>query len=400
MQESHIRSYFQEPRISEAFEYTQTGMAIIDLKGAFQVTNPAFRRILDRSSDALARESIFSIAHPDDLESYRLEIDRLISGLSLSFVSEKRYVRPDGSAIWARTSFSLLKAFNAHSSSIILICDDLTEKKQAEQILLESEKLAIVGRLASSIAHEINNPLEAVINLLYLTRQAQTLEEAHRFAPEAEIEISRVAQITTHTLRFHREQKKPVPTNVVELLESVLVLFRGKTLQSQVRVHFEKDDCPQLICFPGEIRQVAANLIRNAIEAMPNGGDLQVRVRPATDWRSGEEGVRVTIADNGVGMSVETRRRIYEPFYTTKEIGKGSGLGLAQVHGFATQSHGVVRIDSAVGRGTTVNLYLPRSDKAPLNPVTYSVALAKLLASSVVHGIGDLLCAASKTYPR
>jgi PAS domain S-box-containing protein len=168
MRESHISSSFPESRISEAFEYTQTGMAIIDLKGAFQVTNPSFRRILDRSSDALARESIFSIAHPDDLGSYRIEIDRLISRLSLSFVSENRYLRPDGSAIWVRTSFSLLKASNAHSSSIILICDDLTEKKQAEQILLESEKLAIVGRLASSIAHEINNPLEAVINLLYL----------------------------------------------------------------------------------------------------------------------------------------------------------------------------------------------------------------------------------------
>jgi PAS domain S-box-containing protein len=363
MRESHISSSFPESRISEAFEYTQTGMAIIDLKGGFQVTNPSFRRILDRSSDALARESIFSIAHPDDLGSYRVEIDRLISRLSLSFVSENRYLRPDGSAIWVRTSFSLLKAFNAHSSSIILICDDLTEKKQAEQVLLESEKLAIVGRLASSIAHEINNPLEAVINLLYLTKQAQTLEEAHRFASEAEMEINRVAQITTHTLRFHREQMRPVPTDVVELLESVLVLFRGKALQSQVRVHFEKDDCPHLICFPGEIRQVAANLIRNAIEAMPNGGDLQLRVRPATDWRSGEEGVRVTIADNGVGMSVETRRRIYEPFFTTKES-LGTGLGLWVTAGILRKHRGAMRLRSSTrlnDSGTAFSLIFPFS---------------------------------------
>jgi PAS domain S-box-containing protein len=363
MRESHLSSYFQEPRISEAFEYAQIGLAIIDLRGVFQVTNPAFRRLLDRPSDALAQESIFSIAHPDDLETYHIGIDRLVSGLSLSFVSEKRYLRSGGSAVWVRTSFSLLKAFNAHSSCIILICDDLTEKIRAEEILLESEKLAVVGRLASSIAHEINNPLEAVINLLYLTRQAQTLEEAQRFVSEAEMEINRVAQITTHTLRFHREQMRPVPTDVIELLESVLVLFRGKAHQSQVRVHFEKHDCPQLICFPGEIRQIAANLIRNAIEAMPNGGNLQLRVRPGTDWRSGEEGVRVTIADNGVGMGIETRRRIYEPFYTTKGS-LGTGLGLWVAAGILRKHRGAMHLRSTTrlnNSGTAFSLIFPCS---------------------------------------
>jgi signal transduction histidine kinase len=221
----------------------------------------------------------------------------------------------------------MLKDEHGHSSHIILICNDITERRRAERMLVEREKLAVVGQLATSIAHEINNPLEAVLNLLYLIRESDSLDRAHVFAAQAEEEIQRATQIASNTLQFHKQQTKPASTNIVRLVESVLVLFKGKLAAAKVAVELEQRGNPELICFAGEIRQVLANLVRNALEAMPAGGRLRVRVRQSTDWRADEPGVRITVADTGFGMSSETRRRIYDPFFTTKGT-EGTGLGL------------------------------------------------------------------------
>ncbi len=344
-QESLSSSPIGENRIREAFAYAASGMAITNLDGRFEETNVAYQRIVGRTQRELADATILSITHEGDRENCRQHLDRLVSGKLASFVLEKRYVRPDGSEVPVRNSFSLLKDERGLPSHIILICNDVSDQRRAERMLLEREKLAAVGQLASSIAHEINNPLEAVLNLLYLIRTAANLEQAREFAAQAEDEIQRAAQIATQTLHFHRQQSKPTTTSLTSLLESVLILFKGKLRLSNIDVLFRKRDTPELICYPGEIRQVLANLIRNAIEAMPRGGTLHIRVRPSTDWRTETPGVRVTIADTGHGMSAVTRRLLYDPFFTTKGS-LGTGLGLWVSAGILAKHRGSMRLRS------------------------------------------------------
>jgi signal transduction histidine kinase len=233
-----------------------------------------------------------------------------------------------------------------------LIGNDITERRRAERLLVEQEKLALVGQLATSIAHEINNPLEAVLNLLCLIRESASLDDVRAFAAQAEEEVQRAAQIASNTLKFHTQQTKPASTNVVQLVESVLVLFKGKLATTKVALEVEPRGKPELICFAGEIRQVLANLIKNALDAMPSGGILRVRVRPSTDWRRGELGVRITVADTGFGMRPETRRQIYDPFFTTKGA-SGIGLGLWVTAGILARHRGSMHLRSKTTPGTS-----------------------------------------------
>ena len=353
-------SHIGEDRLREAFEYAASGMALTDLDGRFRESNPAYRQILGRSEQELESETILSVTHKEDRQHCEDQLNRLISGEISSFVVEKRYVWPSGEPIWVRNSFSLLKGRDGQPGFIILICNDMTERRRAEQLLIESEKLAVVGQLTSSIAHEINNPLESVLNLLYLARQADSLQEAQQFLTEAEEETQRIAKIALDTLRFRREQSKPDRTNLAELVESVLTLFQGKLNQSGIDLQLNRSDS-SLICYPGEIRQILANLIRNAVEAMPNGGHLRIRVRPATDWRNGEAGVRITIADTGCGMDIETCRRIYEPFFTTKG-NAGTGLGLWVTASILAKHRGSMHVRSSETperSGTAFTLIFP-----------------------------------------
>jgi PAS domain S-box-containing protein len=352
-----------EDRIREAFEYAASGMAVAALDGRIMETNSAYRDIVGRTQLELESETILSLTHPEDRENCRQHLDNLISGQLNNFVLEKRYVRSDGTPVWVRNSFSLLKDDHGKALQIILVCNDITERRRAEQLLVESEKLAVVGQLAASIAHEIANPLEGALNLIYLVRTADTLDKVRTYAAQAEEEIQRAANIATHTLQFHKRQTRPLSTNMAKLLDSVLALFKSKLVLARIEAHLEAKGDPELVCYSGEIRQVMANLVRNAIEAMPKGGILRIRVRSATDWRTGELGARITIADTGSGMSLETRRRIYDPFFTTKGT-LGTGLGLWVTAGILAKHQGSMHVRSSVrpgSSGTVFTIIFPRA---------------------------------------
>jgi len=298
--------------------------------------------------------------HPDDLDRY-LEVSTEHFKWRRPFQMEYRLQRNDGVYRWVLDHG--LPRFGPSEEFLGFIgsCTDITEMKLAEAALRESEKLAIVGRLASSIAHEINNPLEAVTNLLYLA--AFTADEETKVNIEAaQQELMRISQITAQTLQFRRQRNTPESVNVVTLLHSVLTLYQGRLIQNGIEVVNEVPDVSPLVCYAGEIRQMLANFIGNALDAMPQGGCLRIRIRPSTDWRDGSEGVRITFADNGQGMSKETRRRVYEPFFTTKET-TGTGLGLWVSAGIAKKHHGSISVrssDKAGESGTIFSVIFPR----------------------------------------
>ena len=274
------------------------------------------------------------------------------------FRAEFRVRWPNGDIHWleARASRLMSKTQEWRGATM-----DITERKRAEQALIQTEKLAIAGRLAASIAHEINNPLEAVINLCYLARATSTSPESSRYIQTAEEELSRVAQITSQTLRFHRQQSAPVNTNLVELTTSVLKLYEARLRERRVTSRLESREVQLLRCYAGEIRQVLANLVGNAIDAMPEGGALRLRVRPGTAWATGAPAIRITVADTGHGMSPATLLRIWEPFYTTKDE-LGTGLGLWVSVTLVEKHHGRIYVrSSALPRkeGTIFSIVLP-----------------------------------------
>ena len=243
---------------------------------------------------------------------------------------------------------------------------ETTERKRAEDTLRKSEKLAAAGRLAASIAHEINNPLESVTNLLYLIRHQPSLEgPAVAYADLAQQEIARVAEMTQQTLRFYRQSTLPGVANIAELLNSALALYSGRVASQQIEVLREEEQDLELFCFSGELRQVFANLIGNAMDAMGQGGRLWLQARRSRSWVDGEAGVRLFVADNGCGMSEATQRRIFEAFFTTKED-TGTGLGLWVSGEIIAKHKATVRVASRAagalnGRpaGTVFMLFFP-----------------------------------------
>jgi two-component system CheB/CheR fusion protein len=242
------------------------------------------------------------------------------------------------------------------------VVTDVTHRKQAEDAMLRAEKLAVAGRLAASVAHEINNPLEAVTNLLYLITMSGTAEEARAHARSALDELLRVSLITQSTLKFHREQGTPKITMLSEVVDGVIGMFRPRLTVSGITVDVLATNEIAIACMPSEAQQIFANLIANSIEAMPQGGKMVIRLRPSRDWREWSvEGIRVTLCDSGVGMDRATMRRIFEPFFTTKAE-TGTGLGMWVVAQLVERHGGNVRVWSRQrygASGTVFSIFLP-----------------------------------------
>lgn len=245
---------------------------------------------------------------------------------------------------------------------IAVFFHDITEQRRADAALMQLEKLAAVGRLAASIAHEINNPLESVTNLLYLARTSTEASEIQDYLNTADRELRRVSAVTNQTLRFHKQSSRPTEVTCEELIHGVLSIYHGRIVNSRVQVQERRRAITPVLCFDGEIRQVLNNLVGNAIDAMhPDGGRLLLRSRETTDWKMGRKGMAITVADTGPGMSVHTRAKASVPFFTTKGIG-GTGLGLWISREIIGRHDGTLSVRSSQRNGhtgTVVTFFLP-----------------------------------------
>lgn len=256
------------------------------------------------------------------------------------------------------------------------IRDQVQQYARAQEALRRSEKLAVTGRLAASIAHEINNPLEAVTNLLFLIRAADNPAQAHTFLAQADQELARVAEITRQTLRFYREPSHPVETDVAAVLRSVLVLYNSRLAAANVEILVEIDaPATTVLASPGELRQVIANIVGNAIDAMRHGGRLRLRV--SGENTSGRPHVRLTIADTGSGIPAALLPSIFEPFVTTKGE-TGTGLGLWVTGEIIRRNGWSIRVRSRCKpgpSGTVFSMTMPlRSAVTELHPEIAAVA--------------------------
>ncbi len=275
--------------------------------------------------------------------------------------------RPSGEVI--TFDFSLAPVRNANGEVVFLVPEgrDITEVKRTEFALLQSEKLAAVGRLASSIAHEINNPLESVTNLIFLARNHAIVPEAKKYLDMADQELRRVAVIANQTLRFHKQASRPRAIHADDLFSTVISIYEGKLKNSNVSIEKRYRAVQPVVCFEGDVRQVLNNLVSNALDAMNTGGRLILRSREATEWSTGRKGLVLTIADNGSGMSPEVASQIFEPFFTTKGIA-GTGLGLWVSKEVVDRHNGTLRLRSSRKEGqsgTVFTLFLPFEFETP-----------------------------------
>ncbi|HSY36647.1 MAG TPA: PAS domain S-box protein [Acidobacteriaceae bacterium] len=305
--------------------------------------------------------------HPDDIEKTGTVWKRCFD-TGEPYVDEFRMRRKDGMYRHFLARAAPIKNQAGVVERWIGSTTDIHDQKLAEAALRKSEKLATAGRLAASIAHEINNPLAGVTNALYLALQDESLgEETRSYLNTAEQELRRVSHMTTQTLQFHKQANLPARVDISEVVGSVLELFRGRLATKNIVVHAECERGAFATCFGDEIRQVVANLVGNAMDAMPEGGRLRVRVRGARGWAKGwVEGVKIAIADTGSGIPAEVVEHIFEPFVTTKQA-TGIGLGLWVSDEIVRKHGGWIRVRSlSEGRvsGTAFAIFIPAEARA------------------------------------
>ncbi len=320
-------------------------------------------------SEMLHFEQIMPYLHEEDRAHVEEDVKPAVEGWG-EYRSEFRVLWPDGSTHWIQAFgtpvFSPDKPGTPDQPDqpvrIVGINMDITERKLAEDALIRNEKLAAVGRLAASIAHEINNPLESVTNLLYLAKGSSDLSQAQEYLSTADAELRRVSAITNQTLRFHKQATRPTEMTCESLMDSVLAIYDSRIPGRRIHVERLRRAQRAVLCFEGEIRQVMTNLVGNAIDAMhPKGGRLLLRSREATDWRTGRKGMVVTVADTGPGMSPHVAARAREAFFTTKGLG-GTGLGLWISQEIVDRHTGrlLLRSSQRAGHtGTVFTLFLP-----------------------------------------
>lgn len=281
---------------------------------------------------------------------------------------ETQRIRKDGSTVNISLSVSPLFDSDGKVIGAASIARDITAQKLAEEALRKTEKLASAGRLSATIAHEINNPLEAITNLLYLLKRNQSLDEkARKQLNTADDELRRVSHLARQTLGFYRDSSSAVKVNLETALDEVLDLYLRKLSASRIRIEKDYAGPVEVVAFAGEIRQVFSNLVSNAIDAMPNGGRIKIRVANSHSWR-GENipGGRITVADSGSGIAPADMTKIFEAFYTTKkDVGTGLGLWLSKEIVHKHKGSISVRSSTRAGcSGTVFSVFLPCGDSA------------------------------------
>lgn len=302
------------------------------------------------------------LAPPERREEVEHNRTTLNEGGHIALYRTER-MRKDGTRWPVLLSVSSLRNARGEIVGASAIARDLSMEKQSEEAIRRNEKLATAGRLAASIAHEINNPLEAVLNLLYLIRHDPS--HSGDYLSQAEQEVARVARLAQQTLGFVREGNSPAKMDASAIMNEILELYCRKLADKDIHVDRRYRGSCQIVGYSGELRQLLANLLVNAVDAMPEGGSLRVRVTEDRVKSDGRAGVRITVADNGSGIRRENLRQIFDPFFTTKKD-TGTGLGLWVSRGIVQRHGGSIRVRSRTegcSTGTVFSVFLPRLQK-------------------------------------
>ena len=356
----------RESQLVAIVESSDDAIISKDLNGVIQSWNASAGRMFGYAAEEAIGQSILLLI-PPELHAEEAEImAKLAAGQRVDHYETQR-LRKDGQLIDVSLTISPVRDAAGRVVGASKIARDISERRKTEEALRIGERLASVGRMAATMAHEINNPLEAVVNLLYLAANQPSLPEAaQRYLWAADQELTRVAHITKQTLGFYRESATPQVTRLSEIFDGLLLLYDAKIRNKNLRVEISVPDGMEITVVRGELRQVLANLLQNSIEAVPPGGDIRIRATMRHGSGHGDA-VQITISDNGNGIARADQSRIFEPFFTTKKD-VGTGLGLWVCKGIVERHGGSIRLRSrttAGDSGTVFSVFLPVSGPAP-----------------------------------
>lgn len=344
------------------------GVITCDTEGRVQMMNPVAVELTGwTQAEALGKplETIFHIIS----ETTRTPMENPVSKVKrlnriIALGNHTILVRKDKTELHIADSGAPIRDRTDGIAGVVMVFRDITLERKTQDALLANEKLAVAGRLAATIAHEIHNPLDSVSNLLYLMRNGVTEEESVQFMDMAEQELARVTQISRAMLGLYRESKAPVLVDLKDMLQEILLLMERRLTDERVNIHADLPSGIAVDAFPAELRQVFTNLIANAAEAAGPGGNVRVNLRPqpalSSDGHKQEAGATVTIADNGMGIPEEVKPHLFQPFFTTKGE-RGTGLGLWVSRGIVTKHGGTIELASDTGEtthGTSVSVFL------------------------------------------
>jgi two-component system, chemotaxis family, CheB/CheR fusion protein len=352
-------------RLAAIVESSDDAIIRKNLDGIIETWNFGAEQLFGYTPEEAIGQSVTLLIPHDRMSEEPAILDRIRHGEHIDHYESVRR-RKDGSLLDVSLTISPIVDIHGQIVGASKIARDITERKLAEAALIKSEKLAAAGRLAATLAHEINNPLQAVTNLMSLLGQSNGLNKQEQtYATMAEDELRRVVHLTQQSLSFYRESIYPVEVNLEMVLENVLSLYAKRLSEKELAVTRKYlSNGSTIKSYPGEIRQVFSTLLLNAMEAVPSGGTIAVRVRKSlSSNHSGSHGIRVTIADSGIGIPSSDAARVFEPFFTTKGE-QGTGLGLWVANGILSRLGGSIRMRSSVhpGKsGTCFSVFLPNN---------------------------------------
>jgi PAS domain S-box-containing protein len=358
-------------RYAAIVESSDDAIVSKDLHGVVTSWNQGAERIFGFTAEEMIGQPIIKIIPPDLQDQETTILATIARGDRIEHFETVR-LHKSGELVEISLTVSPLRDEAGTVIGAAKIARDITQRKKTERALQMTERLASVGRLAATVAHEINNPLEAVINLIYLARRAPTQNDARRYLALAEEELDRVSHLTRQTLGFYRETKGATHVSLGEIVTSLLSVFASRTRNKGIVLLPEIATDLELYAVPGEIRQIVANLLSNGIDAVDGGGQVgggQVRVRvSAARQPSGNrlQGLRLTVADSGTGIPHAVRPQLFQPFFTTKKD-VGTGLGLWVCKSIIENHHGTIRMRSCTtpGKsGTVFSVFLPVNPEA------------------------------------
>ena len=328
------------------------------LDGIITSWNKAATRMFGYAAEEIIGQSILRLI-PEDLHHEEdMILAKLRAGERIDHYETVR-VRKNGDKIDVSVTISPIrdKANNIIGAS--KVARDISERKRIERSLVEAEKLAAIGRMAATVAHEINNPLEALINLVFLARTSDSIKQVRTYLQTAEKELERVSHLARQTLGYYRHTGAPVEVDLRKTIESVLTVYEGRLASRNISVECEFKGHGKIVARREDLIQAVSNIIANSIDAMPRGGTIHIYV---DETRNSEaRGVRIVIRDEGTGIPEGVLARVFDPFVTTKGD-LGTGIGLWVVKQLIERQHGQITITSKTdpaGSGTNVSIFLP-----------------------------------------
>ena len=330
-----------------------------DLNGIVTSWNRGAQRMFGFTAEEMVGQSILRLI-PDELQYEEDEILRKLRAGDRIDHYETTRRKKNGERIDVSVTISPIRDGAGRVTGASKIARDISDRKKLERLLIQSEKLAATGRMAATIAHEINNPLESVINLIFLARQHSAGSgKAHQYLLTAEEELERVSHIARQTLGYYKDTGSPTESFLHKLIENVLAVYNSKLTAQGISVDLRFNDLQRILVSKGEMLQVLSNVIANAVDAMRRGGVLTISTRNLMGPT--EDGIQTVIRDNGTGIQQEHLDKIFEPFFTTKgELGTGIGLWVARQ--LIERRGGQISVASTAepGKsGTTITIFIP-----------------------------------------